>query len=283
MSSSEARPTLEGIYELISRKVFRPSTINIYTFLRLHSGEVIPYNDIAKYTGLHVNTIGQELNALEAGDLLERTKVKNSVRYKTMNMEDDILKELSQSTSASSSSSPRLSRLSRLSRVVRAILGSRAVPVKKLGYDYSRGRREAKFVNDKDWISAKAILARHIPESFLDPLRLGEKRFMKLCELLLDESFDLEAYSKWYRTEKFVRLRFNWNMFLLPSMVDEYRIIASDLAESEQHLRTSSKEMKAKHSKAAIKDREWIRKKIMPKVGKNVTKTRSKRSSARDS
>lgn len=280
MSSSEARPTLEGIYELISRKVFRPSTINIYVFLRLHSNEVIPYHNISKYTSLHVKTIGQELNALEAAELLERTKVKNSVRYKTVNMKADILKELSASASASSSSSPKLSRLS---RIVRAILDSRAVPIKNISYDYSRGRREAKFANDKDWIAAKAILARHIPESFLDPLRLGEKRFMKLCELLLDESFDLEAYTKWYRVEKFVRLRFNWNMFLLPSMVDEYRIIASDLAESEQHLRTSSKEMKAKHSKAAAKDKEWIEKNIMPRMGKNVAKTRSKRSSARDS
>jgi len=138
-------------------------------------------------------------------------------------------------------------------------------------------------IKDKDWMAAKAILARHIPESFIDPTRLGEKRFMKLCGLLLDESFDLNAYAKWYRVEKFVRLRFNWNIFLLASMIDEYQIVADDLAESEQHLHTSSKAMKAKHSEAAKRDKEWIRKNIMTKVKKNDTKNRSKRTSSKDS
>ena len=278
--SSDARPTLSGMYELIHRGIFRSSTITIYVFLRLHLGEILKYEDIAAYTGLHANTIYAETTALEAANLVKKIKVKKSFRYTTRNMPTGLIKDLLTPTPTTSSSSSS-SRISRLSRVIGPIIASS--PIKNLKYNYSRGRREATFVNDKDWISAKAILAKYFPESFLDPLRLGEKRFMKLCALLLDDDFDLDEYTKWFKDEKYVRLHFNWNIFLLSSMIDEYRAVATEVAESEEHLHTSSEKMKTKHSKGAARDKAWIRKNIKSKVKKNGAKTRSKKPPARDS
>lgn len=270
---SDARSTLQGMYNLISKSVFQPSIICIYVYLRLHSGEVIKYKDIVNNTRLHVNTIYKQITTLETSNLVERTKVGKSFQYNTKNMSSSLVKKLLKSipTSTLPSSSSRTST-------------NTNTKTKRLGYDNSRSSRGnvGVDVSDKDWIAARAIIVRHIPESFIDPTRLREKRFMKLCGLLLDESFDLNAYAKWYRVEKFVRLRFNWNIFLLASMIDEYQIVAGDLAESEEHLHTSSKAMKAKHSKAAAKDKEWIRENIMSKVKKNGTKNRSKRTSSKD-
>ena len=275
MGASDARSTLQGIYNLISRGVFKPSIINIYVYLRLYSGEIVKYKDMISQTGLHYNTIYKQITDLETANLIKRIKVGRSFRYTTRNISSiskTLLKQYHTPHNPSSSS--------------RLVSTSRVKTLDNLDNIESRKKKresECVIIKDKDWMAAKAILARHIPESFIDPTRLGEKRFMKLCGLLLDESFDLNAYAKWYRVEKFVRLRFNWNVFLLPSMIDEYQAIASDLAESEEHLHTSSEAMKAKHSKAAAKDKEWIRKNIMPKVEKNDTKNRSKRISSKDS
>jgi len=271
---SDARSTLQGIYNLISKGVFQPSIVCIYVYLRLHSGEVVKYKDIVNNTRLHANTIYKQITTLETSNLVKRTKVGKSFQYDTKDMSSSLVRKLLKSipTSTLPSSSSRTST-------------STNSKTRRLGYDSSRGSRGnvSVDVSDKDWISAKAILVKHIPESFIDSTRMSEKRFMKLCGLLLDESFDLDAYAKWYRKEKFVRLRFNWNIFLLASMIDEYQIVADDLAESEQHLHTSSKVMKAKHSEAAKRDKEWIRKNIASQVGKDDTKTRSKGSPTRNS
>ena len=142
-------------------------------------------------------------------------------------------------------------------------------------YDYTKGKREASFTEDKDWLAAKDILVKTFPESFISTLRLGEKRFMKLCELLLDKSFDLDKYAKWVKSEKMPRVNFSWSIFLLSSMLDEYRIVAADLKESTKHLHTNSKEARARHAKAAEKSEEWIRNTIMKKEAKNGSKKKT--------
>lgn len=137
---------------------------------------------------------------------------------------------------------------------------------------------------DEDWKKAKISLDRHFKEFELNPMVLTRKnRFGKLIELLEDETFDFDRYCEWYADEKYPDAGFNFGLFLYPNVIDEYRNVATDLAESEQHLHTSSEEMKKRHAKGAEKTKKWIDEKIIPKMEKDNVKTRSKRPPARDS
>jgi len=86
VGASDARSTLQGIYNLISRGVFKPSIINIYVYLRLYSGEIVKYKDMISQTGLHYNTIYKQITDLETANLIKRIKVGRSFRYTTRNI-----------------------------------------------------------------------------------------------------------------------------------------------------------------------------------------------------
>ncbi len=77
---------------------------------------------------------------------------------------------------------------------------------------------------DGEWQKAELILEKYFRPREINPKSLtAKKRFEKLCELISDETFDFEAYCKWYKEEKYPDKKFNYGLFLFPDMIEEFR------------------------------------------------------------
>ena len=78
--------------------------------------------------------------------------------------------------------------------------------------------------SDEDWQKAESILLKFFKPSRITPRDILRKNYWKrLVDLLEDESIDFEEYCRWFREKKYVRMGFNFGLFLTPSMVVEFR------------------------------------------------------------
>ena len=253
--AADLTDTLNVLYDLVERKIITTLTVILYVYLKIHTGEILPYSDLAKTLNTHKETIRRHVEVLEHFDLVERKKVSRSYKIKA-----DVIREKSclspfLSYSYNTSTSPREHKeVAKLARAVTPILN-----YNNSRYSYASGRRAANFEDDEDWLEAKKVLTHHFPDAReISALRLGERRFMKLCGYMMD-GLPLEIYCEWYAEEKLDRLGFTWNMFLLNSMVAEFYDKREDFESARAHLTTSSSQMKEKHAKGAKADKAWIR------------------------
>jgi len=92
---------------------------------------------------------------------------------------------------------------------------------------------------DDDWKKTQPILKKHFGVDRTKPQMLVRKKyFVKLCQLLADQSLDFEDYCRWYQVNKFPYKGFNYGLFLLPSMIEEYRV--SKNIQADDYLKTST-------------------------------------------
>ncbi len=90
---------------------------------------------------------------------------------------------------------------------------------------------------DSDWRTVEPILLKYFKPHQIAPRKLTiKKRFESLCELLSDNTFDFDAYCKWYRVEKYPYRKFNYGLFLYPDMIAEFR----DSLEDDKYLKTTT-------------------------------------------
>lgn len=95
---------------------------------------------------------------------------------------------------------------------------------------------------DGDWKSALEQLDKHFPADSTDPAafltKTGKKKryWSKLSALIEDDSFDFGKYCEWYHRYKYPRLAFSWGMFLLGSMLTEFRTVNTN----DEYLKTTT-------------------------------------------
>lgn len=83
--------------------------------------------------------------------------------------------------------------------------------------------------NDEDWQRVEPILKKYFRDHQIDPERFFSEKaiakhyWRKFNDILEDSSVDFEEYCKWYRVNKYPRLKFTYGAFVLPSMVDEFK------------------------------------------------------------
>jgi DNA-binding MarR family transcriptional regulator len=82
--------------------------------------------------------------------------------------------------------------------------------------------------SDEDWLKAKEILLKYFRSSQINPIFLTKKNKFSTLLLLIEQVKDFEAYCKWYRVEKYPRMKFNYGLFLYPSMVSEFEDAIED-------------------------------------------------------
>ena len=101
------------------------------------------------------------------------------------------------------------------------------------------GFSEAEIKMDADWRTVEPVLLKYFKPYQISPVKLTtKKRFEKLCELISDETFDFEAYCKWYRVEKYPQRKFNYGLFLYPDMIAEFRDSRED---DDTYLKTTTR------------------------------------------
>jgi len=110
---------------------------------------------------------------------------------------------------------------------------------------------EADVKMDTDWRTAEPILLKYFKPYQISPVKLSiKKRFEKLCELLTDETFDFDAYCKWYRVEKYPKYKFNYGLFLYPDMIAEFR---DSLEDDDTYLKTTTNLANSESHKQGVK------------------------------
>lgn len=101
--------------------------------------------------------------------------------------------------------------------------GEAHVRVKGRDFDVEDIKRDA------DWLKAEAILSEFFKPHQIDPIHLTYKsRFSVLCDIMGDSMLDFREYCRWYRVNKYPMKKFNYGLFLLPSMVSEYKDAVED-------------------------------------------------------
>jgi len=81
--------------------------------------------------------------------------------------------------------------------------------------------------DDEDWQKVEVILLKYFRPSQINPVFLTKKnKFATLLEVVGQVDFD--AYCKWYRVEKYPRMKFNFGLFLYPSMLSEFEDAMED-------------------------------------------------------
>jgi len=115
------------------------------------------------------------------------------------------------------------------------------------------GFSEAEIEMDADWKTAESILLKYFKPYQISPLKLTKKkRFEKLCELISDETFNFDAFCKWYRIEKYPQRKFNYGLFLYPDMIAEFRDLQDE--EPDAYLDTSTRLKESESHKKDVQE-----------------------------
>lgn len=90
---------------------------------------------------------------------------------------------------------------------------------------------------DEDWPGIKETLLKYFKPYQITEKSLSSKNYWdRLNALLMDEDIELDQYAKWYRINKYPKLKFNWGLFLLDTMISEFK----DDDEADNYLEVSS-------------------------------------------
>jgi len=85
--------------------------------------------------------------------------------------------------------------------------------------------------SDSDWKAMEILFkARFEPFEYAPERIVGKHRFDRLIELYTDTTLDFEGYLDWYTKNKYPGKGFNFGLFLLPSMIKEYRLESAKVA-----------------------------------------------------
>ena len=118
---------------------------------------------------------------------------------------------------------------------------------------------------DGEWQKAEPILKKYFRPHQINPILLTvKKRFEMLCDLIMDELFDFEAYCAWYRKEKYPYKKFNYGLFLFPDMIAEFR--DSQEEDDDTYLKTTTRIQDSESHKKGVQETEKFLKKIQEKM-----------------
>jgi len=127
------------------------------------------------------------------------------------------------------------------------------------------GFSEAEIKMDADWKTAEPVLLKYFKPYQISPLKLTKKkRFEKLCELISDETFDFDAFCKWYRIEKYPQRKFNYGLFLYPDMIAEFRDVKED--DDDTYLKTTTRIQDSESHKKGLQETDKFLKKIQEEM-----------------
>lgn len=97
---------------------------------------------------------------------------------------------------------------------------------------------------DEDWDKIFPVMEPLFPKEFVHPNSIRSRKvFDKVCRFYLDHEKDFADYAKWYREVKYPAKGFNWGLFCLESMYDEYCRYGT---KNQSYLHTSTNMRKSK-------------------------------------
>lgn len=241
--------TMKVLMGLVSQLVINERTILLYLFYCLNGKNAPTRDEIQKGTGLSLNTIRKHDRVLTELGAITRVKVKGK-----RNVCEVVAVDIDNPTTPRVLSSiisilNIATQKSNASLILHNRYNNNIGEISTTGY--GRFTSELDIANDTDWIAAKVHLIKYFKEYELNLSTLAKKnRFSKLVELLIDESFDFPGYCKWYYDNKYRDCKFNFGLFLYPSLLGEYR---SSLVTDGKYLRTSSRMAENESFKAGLK------------------------------
>ena len=83
--------------------------------------------------------------------------------------------------------------------------------------------------------------------------------------MISDETFDFDAFCKWYRIEKYPQRKFNYGLFLYPDMIAEFRDIQDKGEETDTYLDTSTMMKESESHKKGVQETKEFLKRLLEK------------------
>lgn len=220
----------------------------LYMYLCGTEEDPIKLETVKRETGLYQQSLKLHLEALEAIGYIS-TSSNNHRAVKGIEV-------LEPFTFTLSSSIPLLTN----------ILYGNSVVIEEEG----KGRRKSKTTkegftledikDDDDWKRVEPILLKYFkpmqidPSRFLAEVAIRKSYWRKFNDILDDKDVDFEEYCRWYRKEKYPRVKFNYGLFVLESMVAEFK----EDTEPDSYLDVSRSLEENNHKADVEKADEWL-------------------------
>jgi hypothetical protein len=142
----------------------------------------------------------------------------------------------------------------------------------------SKGFTVDAVIADEDYKKAKAILLKYFDDSDIDPaVLLGKNRLSVLTELVQDDTFDFDAFSKWYQKNIYPEKGFGLGLLLYSSIIKQYK---NTSARTGNYLKVSDNIRASKSHQEGIKKTDEFLERIskqMEKEEQNEKKAKAKR------
>lgn len=270
-------------------------TYTLWAYIHHRGAGNIPTSELQELLGLHERQVRAHLRVLETLGFLHSQKVPGKASYfealypgiediKASIQEKDPGRNPGRSPSLESSSS--LESLEEYLEYLGILELSRTRTRESREREHARGHARGKngdhgengervleggypttvteLQEDFVWKEAEPSLHTEFEKKEVKPKYLLNKAmFDKLRAMVQDSTFDFSLYCKWYRDKKYPRLRFKWNMFLLPSMREEFRDEQEDFREEVVQYMSQfhpGELFEKERQEALEKQNEWLKK-----------------------
>lgn len=220
----------------------------LYTYLCGTEEDPVRLETVKRDTGVYQQSLQLHLKALQAAGFIRMEDGGNSRNLKSLEICDVVNFTLSSSIS--------LLTTILYGNVIEEEIGERKRKVRATKEGFTREDIES----DADWKQAEPILLKYFKPTQIDPARfltdaaIKKSYWRKFNDILDDKDVDFEEYCRWYRKEKYPRMKFNYGLFVLESMVAEFK----EDSEPDAYLDVPGSLAKSDHKADVEKTKEWI-------------------------